>query len=85
MRRVTVAIDRLVLRGVDPTDGPAVVEALKKELARTLMDPASGLDRAASHSVAVTRGAVPTFVAGRAGGRALGVAAARAIGKEAGR
>jgi hypothetical protein len=85
MRRITVAIDRLVLRGVDPADGRALVEALKGELARTLADSGSGLGRAGSHSIAVVRGAAPTLEPGRAGARQIGRAAARTIGKEIGR
>ena len=85
MRRVTVTIDRLTLRGVDPADRQAVVDALKAELARTLAGPASGLDRARSKSVAAARGSPVAFEPGRAGARKLGVAAARAIGKEIGR
>ena len=85
MRRVTVTIDRLTLRGVDPADRQALVDALKAELARTLADPASGLDKARSRNVAVLRSGNVAMEPGRAGARKLGRAAARAIGKGVGR
>lgn len=80
MSRVTVTIDRLVLRGVDAADGPALVAALKAELARTLAHSAPALHR--SRSVAVARGAAPVVEPGQAGARTLGLAAARTIGRE---
>jgi hypothetical protein len=81
MTRITVTIDRLALRGVDPADAPALVEALKGELARALAEAPVGKPRA--RSVAAKRVAAPPLEAGRAGARKLGVAAARAIGREA--
>jgi len=85
MSRVTVTIDRLVLRGVDPVDAQALVGALKADLARTFAESASRLDHARSRSVAVARGVAPAFEPGLAGARKLAAAAARAIGKEVGR
>jgi hypothetical protein len=83
MSRVTLTIDRLALRGVDPSDAPALVEALKGELARVLAE--APLGKPSSRSVALARAAAPPLEPGRAGARKLGVAAARAIGREAGR
>jgi len=79
MRRVTVTIDRLTLRGVDPAHRHALVEALKAELERMLADPASGVDRVRSRSVAVVRGGQAPAEPG------LGGAVARTIAKEVGR
>ena len=39
--RVTLHIDHLVLRGIDPLDQHALVDGLKAELARVLADPAT--------------------------------------------
>lgn len=39
-RKVTLTIDRLVLRGVDPLDQRALADGLRTELARVLSDTA---------------------------------------------
>jgi hypothetical protein len=79
VKRVTVTIDRLTLRGVDPGDQGALIQALKSELARTLGGAAGGLDEARSRSVAAVRSAPIAAEPGRAGARKLGAAAARTI------
>jgi hypothetical protein len=85
MSQVHLTIDRLVLKGIDPADAPALVNALKAELARSLSHPASGIEQASSREVARVRAAAPAIGRGRAGARSLGVAAARTISREIGR
>ena len=41
MSPIHVHIDRLVLRGIDPSDRHALASELKTELARVLADPAT--------------------------------------------
>ena len=40
-RTIEVNIDRLVLRGIDPSDRKALVEGLQAELSRVLAEPES--------------------------------------------
>jgi hypothetical protein len=79
--RVTVHIDKLVLRGVEPGDKQAFVNGLKAELARVLADRET---RAAMTSLRKTPlmrlGGMP-MEPGLAGARTLGKSVARAIGK----
>lgn len=44
MQRVTVHIDRLVLRGFERPDGEAIAEGLRSELARLLANQCAGCD-----------------------------------------
>ena len=39
MKRVTVHIDRLVLRGLPDVDGEGIAEGIEQELGRVLADP----------------------------------------------
>jgi hypothetical protein len=39
MKRVTVHIDRLVLRGLPDADGEGIAEGIEQELGRVLADP----------------------------------------------
>lgn len=80
MRRVTVTIDQLVLRGFAAGDRNALAQGLQAELSRMLADPAGRADRARSHRTPVLRlGRVP-LEPGPAGARKFGGAVARAIG-----
>ena len=78
-RRVTLNIDRLVLRGIDPMDQRALAEGLKSELTRVLAEPATREAIGASRRTPVIRlGRVP-MQAGQAGARTFGVGVAKAI------
>jgi hypothetical protein len=81
--RLDIQIDRLVLRGVDPLDKVALVNALRAELTRSLADsdPATGIANVRSRRVPGLRATVPTLEPGLAGARALGAGVARAIVK----
>jgi hypothetical protein len=74
-RRVTLNIERLVLRGVDPADQRAVAAGLKAELAKVLGD-GDGLGASRRTPILRVGGPGPD-----ASGRSLGAGVARAIGK----
>ncbi len=77
--RITVEIDRLVLRGIDPADRDHLVSALQSELSRMLADRETRRQWAQSGRTPVLRlGNVP-FTAGASGSRALGRRIAQAI------
>jgi hypothetical protein len=79
--RVTLHIDRLVLRGIDPLDQRALADGLKKELARVLAQPAARADLQQSRRTPLLRLGRIAMQPGLAGARSLGVDVARAIGK----
>ena len=78
-RRVTLNIDRLVLRGIDPMDQRALAEGLKNELARVLAEPATRAAIGGSRSTPVIRLSRVPMQQGQAGARALGAGVAKAI------
>ena len=81
MSPIHVHIDRLVLRGIDPSDRYALVAGLKMELARVLADPATQSTVTKSRRTPVMRlGRLP-MEQGIGGARKLGGGIARAIGK----
>ena len=75
--RVTLHIDRLVLRGVDPHDAAAVAQALRAELG-SLLAPDAGAALAAQGSAALRRVA-PISLAPGTDAAALGRAVAGGI------
>lgn len=78
---VTISIDRVLLRGVDPTQAKAIVEGLRTELARVFSSAAVRTQLRNSGSMGVIRvGAVP-LNAGGTGARRFGAVVARAVGK----
>jgi hypothetical protein len=81
MSRIQVAIDQLVLRGIEPADRKALVEGLQSELSRVLANPATRAAWARSHRTPVLRLGHMLFEPGPPGGRKLGGGVARAIGK----
>lgn len=81
MSRIDVTIDRLVLRGIDPSDQHALVNGLRSELSRILADPGVGVKSARSRRTPVLRVATTPLEPGLAGARKLGAGVARAIGK----
>jgi hypothetical protein len=77
-KRLSVNIDRLVLRGIDPSNQQAFEKGLKTELARVLGNSQSHLHLPGT---AVMRlGRLP-LQPGQAGAGMLGKGVARAIGK----
>lgn len=88
MSRIIVTIDRVTLHGLDPAERDALVAALRRELARVLADPASGLAHmqsgplalAVSRHAPVLRLGPLTREPGPAGARRLGAHIARGIG-----
>jgi hypothetical protein len=78
---VSLQIDRLVLRGIDPADQRALADGLKTELARVLADPSMRAAMLRSRRTPVLRLSRMTMEPGMAGARALGKGVAKAIGK----
>ena len=81
MSRVHITIDRIVLRGIDPSDRQAIVSGMKTELARIFADPATCAGMAQSRRTPVLRLGRLAMGQGSAGARTLGGGIARAIGK----
>jgi hypothetical protein len=79
--RIQLNIDRLVLRGVDPSNRAALVSAMKSELARILADPATRSAISRSRQTPFLRLGNITFEPGPAGARALGRNVGRSIGR----
>jgi hypothetical protein len=79
--RVSLHIDRLVMRGIDPTTQQAFARSLKTELARVLGD--SRVRAAMSHNrrTPVMRLGQLPMQPGVAGASKLAVSVARAIGR----
>jgi hypothetical protein len=77
-RKVTLTIDRLVLRGVDPLDQRALVDGLQTELARVLADPATQAALGTSRRTPVLRLGRMPLAPGLAGAREFGGGLARA-------
>lgn len=81
MSQVRVTIDRLVLKGLEPTERKALVEGLQRELSQVLSDPATRAEWAHSHRTPVLRlGRLP-LEPGPSGGRTFGKQMARALGR----
>ena len=81
MSPIHVYIDRVVLRGIDPSDRHALVSGLKTELARVLADPATQGAMTKPRRTPVMRlGRMPMEL-GIGGARKLGGGIARAIEK----
>jgi hypothetical protein len=81
MSRITLTIDRLVLKGLEGADRKALAEGLQKELSRVLADPATRAEWASSHRTPILRLGQMALDPGPAGGRKFGGGLARAIGK----
>lgn len=80
-RRVSIQIDRLVLKGIPAEDRLAFASGLKAELARLLGSPDSVASLHNSLNTPLMRlGKVP-MEPGMAGARALGRQVARRVGK----
>lgn len=81
---VTLHIDRLVLRGIDPLDQHALVSGLQVELARLMADSALRAKMTQSRRAPVLRLGRMAMEPGMAGARALGSSVAKAIGASVG-
>lgn len=81
MSPIHVHIDRLVLRGIDPSDRNALANGLKSELARVLADPATQSAMSKSRRTPVMRLGKMPMEQGIGGARKLGGGIALAIGK----
>lgn len=81
MSRIDVTIDRVVLRGLEPADRHGVVDGLKRELARALVEPAIGSAPLVSQRTPVLRAGAMAMEPGPAGARRLGGGIAHAIAK----
>jgi len=75
---IVLHIDRLVLRGVDRADAPAVRAALQAEL-RTLLGAGGGIPPLAAHGAAAVLRAAPVRLPPGADAAALGRAVAGGI------
>ncbi len=81
MTRVIVTIDRLALTGFEPADRKALVDGLRRELARALADPAAREAWMGARDQPVLRLGQMPFEPGPAGGRKFGARLARVVGK----
>ena len=79
--RITLTIDRLVLKGFEAGDRQALAEGLQAELSRVLADPATRADWARPHRTPVLRLGRMPLEPGPMGGRKFGGGLGRAIGK----
>jgi hypothetical protein len=79
--RLNIHIDRLVLRGIDPSDQQAFANGLKTELARVLSDPQARAALARTRRTPVMRLGKLTMQPGLGGARDLGRGVAKAIGR----
>ena len=81
MSRITLTIDRLILKGLEAGDQQALVEGLQGELSRVLSDPEARADWARPHRTPVLRLGPMPLEPGPSGGRKFGTGMARAIGR----
>jgi len=81
MSRITLTIDELVLKGLEPADRTALVEGLQAELFRVLSDPATRTQWARPHRTPVLRMGRMPLEAGPSGSRKFGSTLGRSIGK----
>jgi hypothetical protein len=82
MSRIRVTIDRLALRGFSAAERTALVDGLKRELSRSLADPAAREGFNSRRTPVLKLGAMP-MTPGPSGGRSFGVGLARAITRKA--
>jgi hypothetical protein len=81
MRRITVTIDQLVLKGFEASDRNVLAAGLQAELSRLLADPAERANWARSRRTPVLRLGRMPLDPGPAGARKFGTSVARAIGR----
>lgn len=78
---ITISIDRVVLRGVEPMQAKAIVEGLRTELASVFSSPALRAQLYKGGNMGVIRVGSVQLNAGGAGARRFGGVVARAVGK----
>lgn len=81
MSRITVTIDRLVLKGFEAGERKALAEGLQAELSRVLADAATRAEWARPHRTPVLKLGRMPVEAGTAGARKFGKQMARAVGR----
>lgn len=81
MSRIHLTIDKLVVAGLDTAGRNAFVATLRRELERTLSDPAARANWARSHRTPVLRLNPLSMQPGLAGARKLGGQVAKGIGR----
>jgi hypothetical protein len=81
MSRISVTIDRLILRGFERADSKAVAEGIRSELSRILTDPASRPTWVRSERTPILRLRTMGVEDGIASRRRFGAGVARAIAK----
>jgi hypothetical protein len=81
MSRISLTIDRLVLRGFEQADSGTIVGGLKSELVRLLSDPVTRAHWAHSQRTPVLRLPSVGLETGTSGRKEFGVGMAREIGK----
>jgi hypothetical protein len=79
--RVSLHIDSLVLRGIDPANQQVFAQGLKTELKRMLSDPAARVGISRSRRTPVMRLGQLAMQPGVAGASKLAAGVARAIGR----
>ena len=80
-RVIEVNIDRVVLRGIEPSDRKAMIEGLEAELSRILAAPLSDGRKIQSLRTPVLKLGRMPLERGAAGGRKFGSGLARAIAR----
>jgi hypothetical protein len=81
MSRIRLTIDHLVLKGIEPAERTALVEALQLELSRVLADRSLRAEWARPHRTPVLKLGRMPLEPGLAGGRKFGGSVARLIGR----
>ena len=76
--RITLNIDRLVLRGMDASTAQSFVAGLRQQLARSLAEPATRATLASQHTPLLNLGPLQ-MKEGVAGAQQLGAGVAQAI------
>jgi len=79
--RITLNIDKLVLRGIAPGDRPHLIGALRNQLEQVLSDPATRAEWAKSSRAPVLQLGEIAFMPGSSGSRKLGQAIGKSIGE----
>jgi hypothetical protein len=80
-RVIEVNIDRVVLRGIDPSDRKAMIEGLEAELSRILADPRFDGQKIKSRRTPVLKLGRMPLEPGPTDARKFGSGLARAIGR----
>jgi|GEM_PF-3796476 len=77
--RITLNIDKLVLRGIAPSDRPYLIGALRSQLEQVLSNPVTRVEWAKSSRAPVLQLGEIAFTQGSSGSRKLGQAIGKSI------